>query len=467
MKKLYLVVTFSLLWLTMACRENKKSEATSSSEDTTTAVAPTAPEWARNATIYEVNVRQFSKEGTLKAVEAQLPRLKELGVDIVWLMPIFPVSQTNKKGTLGSPYAVADYKSVNPDYGTLADFKSLVTRAHALGLRVILDWVPNHTGWDHTWIKEHPNWYTKIKGKMTVPLDPKTGKATDWTDVADLDYTNPDMRIGMMDAMKYWLVEYDIDGYRCDVAGYVPDDFWAQLRPELDKIKPVFMLAEWEDDPDQFKTCFNANYGWAMFTMMKAIAKGERPASSLDTLRASNQRRFPKWYYQMIFTQNHDENTNNGTLDETFGPSADAFIVLSSTLEGMPLVYNGMESNLNKRLAFFEKDTISWGTYSKSEFFKMLLTLKHRNRALWNGLAGGQAEKIVTDRDDKIYAFTRQRDSDRVTVILNLSNEPQTFRLTGEGYEGVYTEIFSRQSIELHPEMSLTLKPWEYKVLTN
>ncbi|MFD2569108.1 alpha-amylase family glycosyl hydrolase [Spirosoma soli] len=469
MKKSYLAVVLSAFALTMACRDtrNNDSETSLSTTDTTTANAPPAPEWSRNATIYEVNTRQFSPEGTFKAVEVQLPRLKEMGVDIIWLMPIYPISQKNKKGSLGSPYAVSDFKAINPAYGTLADFKALVRRAHALGLHVILDWVPNHTGPDHVWVKEHPDWYTLVKGKMIAPIDPKTGKPTDWTDVVDLNYNNPDMRKGMIEAMQYWIKECDIDGYRCDVAGFVPNDFWAELRPELDKIKTVFMLSEWEDEPDQFKSCFNMNYGWSMHNMMKAVAKGARTADKIDSVREANQKRFPAWYYQMIFTQNHDENTNNGTLAESFGPAADAFVVLSSTLEGMPLVYNGMESNLNKRLAFFEKDTIAWGTYAKSDFFKTLLTLKHRNRALWNGLSGGKAVKIDTDRDDKIYAFHRQRDNDQIAVIINLSNQPQTFRLSGDGFAGVYTEVFSHQSMELKSEMAMTLKPWEYRVLTN
>jgi glycosidase len=467
MKKSFLAVVLSAFVLTMACHDTKNDQSNTTSSDTTASAAPPSPEWAKNATIYEVNTRQFSPEGNFKAVEAQLPRLKEMGVDILWLMPIYPVSQKNKKGSLGSPYAIADYKAINPDYGTLADFKSLVRRAHALGLHVILDWVPNHTGWDHVWVKEHPDWYTQVNGKMIAPIDPKTGKPTDWTDVIDLNYDNPNMRKGMIDAMQYWLKECDIDGYRCDVAGFVPNDFWAQLRPKLDKIKTVFMLSEWEDEPDQFKSCFNMNYGWSMHTMMKAVAKGARTADKIDSLREANQKRFPTWYYQMIFTQNHDENTWNGTLAESFGPAADAFIVLSSTLEGMPLVYNGMESNLNKRLAFFEKDTISWGNYPKSDFFKALLTLKHRNRALWNGLSGGKVEKIITDHDDKIYAFHRQRDSDRVIVLLNLSNQPQNFRLTGDGFVGIYTEVFSHHPVELKADMAVTLKPWEYRVLTN
>lgn len=201
--------------------------------------------------------------------------------------------------------------------------------------------------------------------------------------------------------------------------------------------------------------------------MMKAVAKGARTADKIDSLREANQKRFPKWYYQMLFTQNHDENANNGTLAESFGPAADALVVLSSTLEGMPLIYNGMEANLNKRLAFFEKDTIVWNNYPKSDFYKTLLTLKHRNRALWNGLDGGKAVKIPTDHDDKVYAFYRQRDNDRITVFLNLSNEPQTARLTGDGYAGTYTDVFSHQQVELKPEITITLKPWEYRVMTN
>ncbi|MBD2756636.1 alpha-amylase family glycosyl hydrolase [Spirosoma validum] len=469
MKKSYLAVFFSLFILVTACRDPKKNQddAQTSVSDTTAATPPPAPEWAGNATIYEVNIRQFSPEGTFKAVEDQLPRLKEMGVDIVWLMPIYPISQKNKKGTLGSPYAVANYTAVNPDYGTMADFKSLVNRAHALGLHVILDWVANHTGWDHVWVNEHPDWYTKINGAMTTPVDPKTGKPTDWSDVADLNYDNPEMREGMIKAMQFWVRDYGVDGYRCDVAGFVPNDFWAEVRPQLDKIKTVFMLSEWEDEPDQFKSCFNMNYGWSMHNMMKAVAKGAASADKIDSLRAANKNRFPAWYYQMLFTQNHDENSNNGTLQESFGPGAEAFVVLSSTLEGMPLVYNGMESNLNKRLRFFEKDTITWGNYAKSDFYETLLTLKHRNRALWNGLAGGRAVKLPTNHDDKVYVFYRQSENDRVIVLINLSPETQSFTMGGTGYAGTYTEVFSHESVDVKHGMNVTLTPWSYRVLTN
>lgn len=473
MTKSLLATALSLLLLTGACRDkaqNNQTDTTTTPRDTVAVQreqAPPSPEWTRNATIYEVNTRQFSKAGNFKAITAQLPRLKELGVDIVWLMPIYPISQKNKKGSLGSPYAIADYTAVNPAYGTLADFKELVQRAHGLGMRVVLDWVANHTGWDHKWVTEHPDYYTLVKGKMTTPIDPSTGKPTDWTDVADLNYDNPKLRKAMIDAMSYWLRECDIDGFRCDVAGFVPNDFWAEVRPALDKIKPVFMLSEWEAEPAHFKTCFNMTYGWGMHTVMKAVAQGAKPATVIDSMLTLNRQRFPAWYYQMQFTQNHDENTWNGTLNESFRDGADAFIVLSSTIEGMPLLYNGMESNLNKRLAFFEKDSIEWGNYAKTDFFKSLLTLKHRNRALWNGLAGGKAVKIPTGDDDKVYAFYRQKDNDRVTVILNLSAQPVTTQLEGAGYEGTFMEIFTRTSSEIKPGLSVTLKPWEYRVYTN
>ncbi|WP_018622561.1 alpha-amylase family glycosyl hydrolase [Spirosoma luteum] len=466
MNKVYLVVFLSALILATACRDTQQTRSESSS-DTVALAAPPAPEWAKNATIYEVNTRQFSPQGSFKAIEEELPRLKEMGIDIIWLMPIFPLSQENKQGTLGSLYAIADYDKVNAAYGTLADFKALVNRAHALGLHVLLDWVASHTGRDHVWVDAHPDWYLQENGRMIAPIDPQTNKSTNWKDVVALDYNNPDMRRAMISTMQYWVKETDVDGYRCNMGGFVSNDFWAELRPELDKIKTVFMLSEWENEADQFKSCFNMNYSWTMHTIMKAVAKGLQTADKIDSVREVNQQRFPIWYYQMLFTQNHDENTNNGTVTETFGPGADAFMVLSCTLEGMPLVYNGMESNLTKRMSFFEPDTIAWGNYAKSDFFKTLLTLKHRNRALWNGLAGGKAIKISTDHDDTVYAFYRQRDSDRVVVLLNLSDHAQTVHLIGDGFTGMYTEIFSHQPIELKSEMTATLKPWEYRVLTN
>ncbi|MBO0935949.1 alpha-glucosidase C-terminal domain-containing protein [Fibrella sp. HMF5335] len=472
-------VLYASLFLSLfftGCKFNQQRTDNQPASDSTTAEAdstatatadkPAEPEWAKNATIYEVNVRQFSAKGDLASVETQLPRLKELGVDIVWMMPIYPVGKVNRKGSMGSPYAVADYMAVNPDYGTVADLKRLVKRAHDLGLRVILDFIPNHTAWDHPWTKQHPDWYTTVNGKMTSPLDEK-GKPTGWDDVVDLDYSKPELRKAMTSVLTYWLRETDIDGYRMDVAGLVPTDYWKELRPALDDVKPVFMLAEWEADPAHFRTAFNMNYGWAMHTLLKNIAKGTHSALAIDTLLAQRQKEYPDWAYQMQFTQNHDENTWNGTLAESFGPGAKAFVVLTSTFNGMPLVYNGAEAGLNKRLQFFEKDPISWGTYSEAMFYKSLLTLKHRNRALWNGKHGGPLVKIPTGHDAQVYAFYRQKDNDHVAVIINLSGQPQTIKLGEGAYAGLYTDVFAQTPMELKNDMSLTLKPWAYHVLTN
>ncbi len=428
---------------------------------------PTSPEWAENATIYEVNIRHFSPEGNLAGVEKQLPRLKELGVDILWLMPIYPIGQEKRKGTLGSPYAVADFKAVNPAYGTLNDLRKLTKLAHDLGMRVILDFVPNHTAWDHPWVKQHPDWYTRnSKGELISPLN-EQGKPTGWLDVVDLNFNQPDMRNALVEALTYWVREADVDGYRMDVAGLVPLDFWQELRPALDKLKPVFLLAEAEAGPEQYNAGFNVNYGWAMHALLKNIAKGTAPATGIDSLLTLRAKAYPTWAYPMLFTQNHDENAWNGTLTESFGPGANAFVVLTSTLPGMPLVHNGAESGLRKRLAFFEKDPIAWGTYPETNFYKSLLTLKHRNRALWNGEAGGTLVRIPTGHDEQVYAFSRQRDEDRVVVITNLTGQLQSVRLSGEGYAGTYTDIFEHKPMELKTGMTLILKPWEYHVLTN
>jgi len=427
---------------------------------------PGAPDWAKNATIYEVNLRQFAETNGIRALESQLTRLKEMGVDVLWLMPIFPIGQEKRKGTLGNPYAVRDYRRINPELGTEADFRRLVQRIHALGMHVILDWPANHTAWDHPWVSQHPDWYSRINGRIISPLD-EEGDASNWTDLADLDYENLAMRQAMINEMKFWLTEYDIDGFRCEVASMIPDEFWAQARPALDSVKTVFMLAESEDDPAHFRLGFNANYGWSAHWLMREIYRGRRTAADLDSLLAANQRRYPRWYYQMHFLQNHDENTWAGTSTDLFGPAADAFTVLTFTFDGMPLVYNGMESQLTKRLKMYDKDPIAWGSYARQDFYKSLLTLKHRNRALWNGTHGGPLVKLSTGRDDKVYAFYRQRDGDLVTVVVNLSPDPQTIQLTGDGFEGMYTEIFSREPTELRNAITFSLKPWEYKVFTN
>ena len=433
-------------------------------------VRPQAPDWASQAVLYECNVRQFSPAGNFNGVRQQLPRLKDLGIDILWLMPIHPIGLEKRKehpGDLGSPYSVQDYLAVNPDFGTLGDFKALVREAHELGLKIILDWVPNHTAWDAVWVKEHPEFYTRVAGQMTAPLNER-GESMGWDDVADLDYRNVPLRRAMMAALQYWLRETDIDGYRVDMAGLVPNDFWAEVRPTLDSIKPVFMLAEWQDEPAHFKSAFQANYGWRWKDVTKDIWAGRQAPHALDTLLDHLDDYYPGGYYQMYFTQNHDENTWNGSEEALYGASADAFTVLAFTWQGLPMIYNGQEDALRQRLAFFKKDPIRWSGYARTEFFQRLCDLRHNNQALWSGRHGGPLVKIVTDADEQIYAFSRTKGEDRIIVAMNLSRVSRTFTLRpGTGVPGAYLNLFGASTVQVTQEMQLTLKPWEYLVLTN
>ncbi len=425
------------------------------------------PEWARNAVIYQVNTRQFSPEGNFAGVAKQLPRLRALGVDILWFMPVQPIGEKNRKGSLGSPYSVRDYMKVNPEFGTEADFKSLVQTAHGLGLKVILDWVPNHTSWDNVWATEHPDFYTLVKGQPTVPFNEK-GELTDWTDVMDLNYDNREMRKAMTASLQHWVKNFDLDGYRMDVAGWVPSDYWTELHPALDSLKPVFMLAEWEAEPRHFYACFNANYGWSFKDVCKEIFAGKKNARALDSLKMKLDKQFVEGYYQMYFTQNHDENTWSGTEKQSYGASANAFNVLAFTWAGIPLIYNGQEDNLDQRLKFFERDPIHWKNNARTEFFQKLCALRHNNRALWSGKAGGELQKIGSNADDDIYAFTRERDGDRVLVVLNLSGRARNVALkTTSEMAGAYTNLFGNNSAQVTEDMAFSLRAWEYIVLTN
>ncbi len=415
------------------------------------------PQWSKNANIYEVNIRQYTKEGTFKAFEKHLPRLKKMDVDILWLMPVFPISEKNRKGTLGSYYAVKDYKAVNPEFGTMDDLKELVGKAHNMGFKVILDWVANHTGWDNAWITEHPGWYTKDStGKMVSPFD--------WTDVADLNYDNKELWKAMTDALEFWVKEADVDGYRCDVAGMVPTEFWNQARAKLDKIKPVFMLAEAEQ-PDLQIHAFDMTYAWELHHIMNQIAKGEANADNIEQYFEKQDTTFPQNAYRMNFITNHDENSWNGTVNERMGESAKAFAVLTYTLPGMPLIYSGQETGLNKRLKFFEKDEIEWDfTSPLIGFYTTLNNMKTNNVALWNGNYGGRMKRVETTDDKSVFAFIREKDGNRVFTIVNLTDEQVNVKLKGTGFTGKYAEIFSGDEIEFDSGAGVSLGAWEYRI---
>lgn len=389
------------------------------------------PAWTRSANIYEVNLRQYTQEGSLNAFAKSLPRLQKMGVDILWLMPIHPIGERNRKGSLGSYYAARDYLAVAPEYGSLDDLRALVKQAHGLGMKVMLDWVGNHTAWDHPWTTAHPDWYKKnAQGEIyPVTFRNEAGGVEEWTDVVALDYDNRELWQGMTDAMAFWVREADIDGFRCDAAGLVPTAFWDQARATLDRIKPMFMLAEW-DEPALHQQAFDMTYDWPLSHLMKDIAQGKAGVPELRKLMTTPPKVYPASAYRMRFTNNHDINSWDGTDRSLYGPAYQAMAVLSFTLPGMPLIYGGQEAGLDKQLAFFEKDPIDWSQLKYADFYTRLIALKHRHPALWNGTAGAPLQ-LLDPHNAQVFAFRRQQGSDQVTVAVNLSGIAQRYTLPG------------------------------------
>lgn len=415
------------------------------------------PEWSKNAVMYEVNVRQFTPEGTFKAFESHLPRLKEMGVDILWFMPIHPISEKNRKGGLGSYYSIKDFKAINPEFGTIEDFKSLVNNAHELGFKVMLDWVGNHSGWDNQWIFDNPDWYTKDSTGTIIP------PVADWSDVADLNYDNAGLRAAMLDALKFWVKEVNIDGYRCDYAGGVPTDFWENARLSLDSIKPVLMLAENQDQMDLLDKAFNLNYGWTFHHLMNEVVHGKKSALDLDTAITRAQANYPSGSYTLQFTSNHDENSWAGTEYERLGEAVKTMAALSFVAPGMPLIYTGQEAGLNKRLLFFEKDHVDWSNLEMQAFYQILINLKKEQPALWNGNAGGAPEIIKNSEPSTVLAFSRVKDNSRVVAVFNLSASQVNVTLNIPE-KGNYTEYFSGETLELKDGVALNLDKWTFNI---
>ncbi len=424
------------------------------------------PKWARNAVLYEVNLRQYTPEGTINAFSGHLDRLQALGVDILWFMPVHPISKVRRKGSLGSPYAVADYRAINPEFGTMEDFKAMMQKAHALGMHVIIDWVPNHSGWDHPWIREHPEYYTRIDGQIIDPIDPETGESWGWTDVADFNYDHPELRKAMIAEMEYWIKDIGIDGFRCDVAHLVPDDFWDQASAVLYQHRPIFMLAESEHPAHNNSGNFLATYSWSFKDLANGIVSGEQTVADIDEYLKKDRTDFLKGFH-IYFTSNHDENAWHGTVFGRRGDGHKAFAVLAATPDGMPLIYGGQEAPLKKRLAFFEKDAIDWNNYEYTGFYKTLIDLKHRNKALWNGSYGGEIIRVPTGKDSKVYAFVREKEGDKVLVIINLSPEAQDIKISSDDAVGSYSNIFLNASHNIEKDTELRLEAWGYLVLSS
>jgi cyclomaltodextrinase / maltogenic alpha-amylase / neopullulanase len=461
-----MLIVLLILWIAGCDHNQKPKEQTASTPQNDSRYLPKPyvevkhPEWSKNVTIYEVNVRQFTPEGTFKAFEAHLPRLKAMGIDIIWLMPINPIGEKNRKGKLGSYYSVKDYYGVNPDFGTLEDFKTLVKKIHGMGMYVIIDWVANHSAWDNPLATEHPDWYTKSKEGNFQPTP-----WYDWSDVIDFDYEQPGIRKYMTGALKYWVKEADIDGFRCDVGGFIPVDFWENARAELDSIKPVFMLAEWESR-DLHKKAFDMTYSWSLWNKMHDATVGKKGIGGLVEYMAHDVNTFPKGGYRMTFTENHDKNSWEGNQYSNFGAGLHASMVMASVVNGMPLVYSGQEAGLNRSLAFFDKDLIQWKSNENADIYTKLFHLKHTNQALWNGEWGGEMVRIDNNKKDQVISFVREKNGDKVFPVINFSDQPVTVKLDSKYYTGAYIELFSGNLYTLQGDDVFTLNPWSYLVLT-
>ncbi|UBB89317.1 alpha-glucosidase C-terminal domain-containing protein [Candidatus Kaistella beijingensis] len=417
------------------------------------------PEWSKNATIYEVNLRQYTNEGTFKSFESHLQRLKKMGVDIIWLMPIHPIGEKNRKGGLGSYYSVKDFRGINPEFGTMQDFKNLVNKIHSMGMYVIIDWVGNHSAWDNPLATTHPHWYTKTRSGNFQPTP-----WYDWDDVIDFDYDNPDFRKYMTESLKFWVKEANIDGYRADVAGFIPVDFWENARAELDQIKPVFMLAEWESR-DLYKKSFDMTYSWTLFDKLKDATTQNKGIAGLVEYLSHDVNSVPKNAYRMVFTDNHDMNSWNGTPQKNFGDGLKTSIVFTGVVNGMQLCYSGQEAGLNRSLKFFDKDPIEWKDHENEVLFSKLFHLKHENQALWNGKYGGEMIRVVNDHQDRVVSFYREKNQDAVLPIFNFSDKTVEVNLDTQYFQGKYRELFTDKNFDIKEKTMLNLEPWSYLVL--
>lgn len=441
---------------------------------------PYSPAEVENAVIYEANIRQYSKEGTLNAFTKDLPKLKKLGVKVLWVMPVQPISLKRRKTSngrfieeitdskerekqLGSYYALADYTSVNPDYGTLADFKKLVKTAHENGMYVILDWVANHTGWDHKWIEEHPEFYHKNnQGAITDPLNPWNGQSEGWNDVAHLNYFEEGLFEAMKNEMLFWLKETNIDGFRCDVAERVRLEFWEYVYPKLQEEKPIFMLME-ADNPDYMRNVFDMGYNWKTFHAMNEIAQGRQNAGNLDGLMRYFDNTYRKEDILMNFTSNHDENSWNGSEYERLGNAVEVFAALTYMIPGMPLIYNGQEYDYKGRLKFFEKDSFSKRKGKMFKVYEKLGTLKNENPALHGGVNKASCTRISTSDDQRVFAISREKEGHVVYFIANLAN---AYNQISFPIQGEFTSYMSGEKITLKQGKKLEFAPWEYLILT-
>lgn len=451
MKQTFFLAYLMVSLLFIACKNGKADNTLAD-----TATIDNHPAWIIQGNIYEVNLRQYTPEGTFKAFATHLERLKDMGVQTLWFMPIHPISKTDRKGEMGSYYAVADYTAVNPEFGTLQEWIDLVNKCHDMGFKVIIDWVPNHTGADHKWLTTHPDFYVKdSSGKPISPFD--------WTDVRKLNYDNPALQDSMIAAMKFWITETNIDGFRCDVAGEVKDEFWKKCITQLKSLKNIFMLAE-GDRKGLHESGFDATYAWHNFAVLKQIANGTRNCSSIDSFLHQEDTLYPANALRMYFTSNHDENSWNKADYATMPGNIHApFAVLTQTINrSVPLIYSGQEEPFLDSLSFFYKDTITFKSFKRAEFYKTLLHLRKNNTAL---SANASFTKLNVGNNSAVYAFLREKDNQKVLVVLNLSNQAQQVNITNSNLLLEATNVFTQQKEKL-TNSTKQIEPWGYWVYT-
>jgi glycosidase len=412
--------------------------------------------------VYQVNTRAYSASGKFTAVTKDLPRLKALGIDVLWLMPIHPIGVQNRNGTMGSPYSVKDYKAINPQLGTSAEFRALITAAHKSGMRVILDWVANHSAFDHAWTTTHRDWYTLDRqGNPTWPA------GTNWYDVADFNFSNTGLRAAMIDAMKYWVKNYDIDGYRADAAWGVDQEFWESAATALRAIKPVWMVAEAQDAPWLLDKEFQADYGWHFKDMLYKLGNGTGSKFSvLDELERISY--YPTGAYPMLFITNHDENSWTGGITDMYGAGAKAMAALTFVAPGIPLIYNGQEVDSNRRLAFFEKDVIDWNLTSYRSkaavaVYKKLTSLRHKNAALFAGSAGGST-KIHENQGQDLVAFSRTKGANKVYIVLNTMPSPASDTIAWGKDAKYYYRFSDGKKVKLSANAKVSLKGHGFEI---
>ena len=421
------------------------------------------PEWSYSAVLYEMNIRQFTTEGTFRAASERLPFLRSIGIDAIWLMPIYPIGEEDRKGSLGSYYSIRDYKGVNPEFGSEADLRDFITKAHALGIKILFDWVANHTARDARWISERPvDWYERdSEGRAKVPWD--------WSDTAKLNYANREVWRGQIDAMRYWVEQFGIDGFRCDMAMLVPIEFWQEASAELHAIKSdIFMLAEAEED-NLFEGAFNMSYQWNIHHIMCDIAKGARRVWDMRNAMHAERQRYPREAMRLSFTSNHDENSWSGSEQSRFGRALEVMTAMTFLMPStMPLIYTGQEVGYDHSFAFFDRDPIPEELYKEgyaTELYRRLADLKHSQRALDSGERGGDVIEIENNAKDCMMTFVREVDGSRVVAIVNLS--PYTIHAdfrTGI-YAGKYRDAISGERVVLDEHVERDIAPWHYQIL--